>query len=74
MGTGDAAPDAADLGAVHLALGAVNEGNTLAEVKLGISSSLDTLDLDKGDVGALVALSALESKNTTLSVKTTYVE
>jgi len=70
VGAGDAAPDAADLGAVDLALSAVDESDTLAEVELGVSSSLDTLDLNEGDVGALVALSALESKNTTFSVKT----
>lgn len=74
MGAGDAAPDAADLGAVDLALSAVDESDTLAEVELGVSSSLDTLDLDEGDVGALVALSALESKNTTFSVKTIMLE
>jgi hypothetical protein len=70
VGAGDATPDAADLGAVDLTLGAVDESDTLAEVELGIGSSLHTLDLDEGDVGALVALSALESKNTTFSVKT----
>ena len=72
MGTGDATPDAADLGAVNLTLGAVDEGNTLAEVEVSISSSLHTLDLDERDVRTLVALSALESKNTTFGVKTIY--
>lgn len=70
VGTGDATPDAADLGSVDLALGAVDKGDTLAEVELGVGSSLHTLDLDERDVGALVALSTLESKNTTFGVKT----
>ena len=74
MGAGDAAPDAADLGSVDLTLGAVDESNTLAEVELGVGSGLHTLNLDERDVGALVALSALESKNTTFSVKTVQIE
>ena len=74
MGAGDASPDAADLGSVDLTLGAVDESDALAEVELGVSSSLDTLDLDERDIGALVALSALESKNTTFSVKTGLIE
>ena len=74
VGAGDASPDATDLGAGDLTLGAVNESDTLSEVELGISSGLDTLDLDEGDVGALVALSALESKNTTFGVKTIEID
>ena len=70
MGTGDAAPDAADLGSVDLTLGAVDKSDTLSEVELGIGSSLHTLDLDERDIRALVALSTLESKNTTFGVKT----
>lgn len=70
MGAGDTSPDATDLGAVDLTLGAVDESDTLAEVELGIGSGLDTLNLDERDIGALVALSALESKNTTFGVKT----
>jgi len=70
VGTGDTAPNAADLGAIDLALGTIDESNTLAEVELGVGSGLHTLDLDERDIGALVALSALESKNTTFGVKT----
>ena len=70
VGAGDAAPDAADLGAVDLTLSAVDESDTLAEVELGIGKSLHTLDLDERDIGALVALGTLESKNTTFGVKT----
>jgi hypothetical protein len=70
VSTGDATPDATDLGAIDLTLGTVDKGNTLAEVEFSVGSSLHTLDLDERDVRALVALGTLESKNTTFGVKT----
>jgi hypothetical protein len=70
VSTGDTTPDAADLGAIDLTLGAVDKGNTLAEVEFSVGNGLHTLDLDERDVRALVALGTLESKNTTFGVKT----
>lgn len=60
---GDAPPDDAHLGAVDLALGAVDERNALAEVELGVLLRSDTLDLDERGVRAGVALAALVAQD-----------
>lgn len=58
MGTGDLAPDDADLGATDGALGAVDVGYALAGIPLCGLGAIDTLELEERGSGVGVALSA----------------
>jgi len=70
MSTGDLSVDGAGMSTVLLALGAVNIGNTLTKVPFGLSSTVHSLQLDKGSLGALQVLSTLVAKVAGLDVKT----
>ena len=59
MRAGNSPPDDADLGAVDLALGAVDVRDALAEVELCVLLGADALDGDERGVRACVALAAL---------------
>jgi hypothetical protein len=56
VGSGEAAPDDTVVAALLLGAGSVDVGNALAQVPINILTSIDTLDLDEGGVGLLVAL------------------
>ncbi len=70
VSTGNTTPDNTNLGTIDLTLSTVDIGDTLTEVELSILGSLDTFNLDQGDIRVLSTLSTLEAKNTALTVKT----
>ena len=55
----DLPPDHSDLGTVYFPLGTVDVSYSLSEVELSLLLGRDTLNLDKGSVGAGVALCPL---------------
>lgn len=67
--TSDLAPDDADLGSSLLGLGAVDVGDTLAEVELGVLLVLDTLNLDERGVRVRVVLASLVALDPALRVE-----
>lgn len=70
VGTGDFSVDGTGLGAVGLAGGAVDKGDTLTEVPLGFCGTVDALQLDDGGLGGLKVLTTLVSEVACLHVKT----
>lgn len=58
------------MGSILLALGTVDKGNTLAKVPLGLSGTVNALQLDDGGLGGLEVLTTLVTKVTGLDVKT----
>lgn len=68
VGSGNLTPDHSDLRATDLLLGSVNVGNSLAQVELGVLGSVNTLNLDQGDVGVGHALGTLVRDVLTLNV------
>ncbi|RUP24482.1 hypothetical protein BC936DRAFT_138919 [Jimgerdemannia flammicorona] len=69
MRAGHTTPDHANFGTVYFALGTVYIGDALAKVELSVLRGLHTFNLDKRDVGILVALSALETEDTAFGVE-----
>ncbi len=70
MSAGNLSVDSTGVGTVLLALGMVDKGNTLTEVPLSLSSTVNTLKLDKGGLRALEVLTTLVSEVASLNVKT----
>lgn len=66
--TGNLAPDDADLGAADLLLGLVDVGDLLAEVEVGGSGVINTLDLDQAGLGVDGVSATLVAQVTTLDV------
>ena len=69
MGTGDAAPDRAELGAADLLLRLVDEAHTLAQVELHSILVVHILDLEDRRVLVLVPQAPLETHHDALSVQ-----
>lgn len=68
VGTGDLAPDNADLGAPNLLLAPVDEGNLLAKVEVGGLGVIDTFDLNQAGARVGVVTRALVAQVTSLDV------
>lgn len=68
MGSGDLAPDHADLGASDLLLALVDIRDLLAEVEVGSVGVIDALDLDQARLGVGCVSVALVAQVTTLDV------
>lgn len=70
MSAGDLTPNDADLGATDLLGGAVDKGDTLAKVELGLLRSGNTLNLDQGNRGVVGTLGALVRQVLALDIQT----
>lgn len=68
VGTGDLAPDNADLGAPDLLLAPVDKGDLLAKVEVGGVGVVDTLDLDQAGTRVSGVTRALVAQVTSLDV------
>ena len=73
MRAGHSPPDDADLGAVDLALGAVDVRDAFSEVELCVLLGADALDGDERGVWARVALAALVAEDAALCVQSANV-
>lgn len=70
MSTGNLSIDGTSMSSILLALGTVDKGNTLAKVPLGLSGTVNALELDDGGLGGLEVLTTLVTEVTGLDVKT----
>lgn len=70
MSAGDLTPNDTDLGATDLLGGAVDKGDTLAKVELGLLGSGNTLNLDQGNRRVVGTLGALVRQVLALDIQT----